>query len=193
MAEIHVVPYIEEKKVSLIVIGFVGSEPHALRNTLELYGYRVDTHWVGSKTQLIKILAGEIETHDTLILSCHGINEGIVIDGQAPLNMEEIRKYCNLKGKILISMGCLTGTRKFARAIMNVGASSYIAPEAEVDGNACLLFVNHLFYHTVNGDDLLTAYKNLMSLMMKVNYFVILIVKMYRGFKKNDCRFYRKF
>lgn len=141
------------------MIGSVGTEPEALRSTLEGFNYRVDTHWIGSKLEFIKIISGEIPTANDLILSCHGSDDGIIIDGEPALSINDIKKYGLLNGKSIVSLGCSTGRASYAESFLFAGASSYIAPREDIDGNACLLFAYHLIYFLKNGLSLKAAFQ----------------------------------
>ncbi|WP_010275476.1 hypothetical protein [Paenibacillus senegalensis] len=147
------VPYVEKENVSLVVVGFVGQEPEALRSTLEWFNYRVDTHWVGSKIELQKILKGEIPTRETIILCCHGDDDGILIDGEPTLTGEEIKSCCMITNKVIINLGCSTGKQHIADAFLHRRGLTYIAPVDDIEGNSSLLFAIHVFYYLANGDE----------------------------------------
>ena len=157
--EIHEVPYVEKRTISLIIIGFVGKEADALRSALEAYNYRVDTHWIGSKKELVKILQGHIPTFQTVVLIGHGSDDGILIDGEPTLNAEEIRLYCKIKDKVVVNMGCSTGKEHIAKSFINNGVKTYIAPIDDIEGSSSLLFTLHLFYYLSNGMELNEAVK----------------------------------
>lgn len=57
---------------------------------------------------------------------------------------EEIRKYINLTGKLILNLGCSTGNPAMAEAFSENNV--YIAPKDDVDGNSALLFTIQLFY-----------------------------------------------
>jgi len=153
------IPYIEKKMVSLIVVGYVGKEAEAIRSTLEYFNYRVDTHWIGSKNELKLIFSGGIKTNDILIICCHGSQDGFIIDGEPSFTVNEINDVSKLLDKIILSNGCLTGRQEISEAIIDCGASAYIAPTDYIDGNTSLLFINHLFYFLSKGDSLKEAYQ----------------------------------
>lgn len=145
------VPYVPKQNLSFVVTD--GSvESHALRYVLELYNYRVETHWVGSRKELIKILGGEIPTHNIVVLDCHGDEEGIIPGPDEPsIGAEELRKIVRLPGRLFVSLGCETGRPQLAESFLTGGCDHYIAPTEGIRGDATLFFGMHLFYYMANG------------------------------------------
>ena len=156
--KVYEVPYICKKQITLIVVGFVGKEAEAIRSTLECYNYKVDTHWIGSKKEIRMLLSGEIKSHEIIVISCHGSSDGILIDGEPPLTAREILKNSDLENKTILSTGCRTGKYDISKAIIDKGASAYIAPIADIDGDASLLFINHFFYFMNEEESIQQAY-----------------------------------
>lgn len=153
----HEVPFVEKKDVSLVVIDS-SLEATAIRDVLEAFNYRVTTHWVGSRKELIEILSGNIETSNTVILSCHGIEEGIYTPDEDPLTTEEIARTAKLAGKTVVNLGCLTGKSTYQEAFTNAGVTNYIGPSDYPSGNATLLYVITLFYGLSVGESLADAH-----------------------------------
>lgn len=169
--ENYTVPYVEKKTVSLLAVGHVGKEIEALRSTLEYFDYRVDTHLIGSKLEILKIMRGEIFTFDTIIISCHGDELGILMDFEPQLTYSEIEQNCKWEGKTIISTGCLTGTRHIAEAYISNGVVNYIAPTDYINGNSCLMFLYHLFYNLNNQTPLEIAVEKAKSFDTETNYY----------------------
>jgi hypothetical protein len=171
--KVYEVPYICKKQITLVVIGFVGKEAEALRSTLEYYNYRVDTHWIGSKKELRMILSGEIKSHGIIVISCHGSSDGILVDGEPPLTAKDILMNSDLENKTILSTGCQTGKYDISKAIIDRGASAYIAPIADIDGDASLLFINHFFYFMNEEESIRQAYQKAHSFDDKSRTFKI--------------------
>lgn len=134
-----------EKRTVTIVDVDDTLESAALRAVLENLNYRVTVHWTGSRKELLKIVGGEIETDEMVIVSCHGKPDGIQVPDEAPLSPEELGASGRLDGKTVISTGCVTGTPAFAEAFKKAGADHYVAPVDYPDGSAALAFVTNLF------------------------------------------------
>jgi hypothetical protein len=137
------IPYVEKQNLTLIAVGDV-LEATAVRATLEGLNYRTTTHWVGSRTELLKLLAGEIPTDNTVVLSCHGDEQGILVPDDPPSTDGDVRARAHLLGKTVINLGCLTAT--LAPAFHTAGTTHYIAPTNYPDGTAALAFVTNLFF-----------------------------------------------
>ena len=141
------IPLVNKKgPVSIIAVGD-SKEATALREALENFGYRVDMHWVGSRKEFLEILSGNIATNNTVILSVHGIEEGIYMPDEKAVSADDIAKIANLKDKTVINFGCITGKDNFVKSFIKNGkASVYIAPEDYPEGSAALLFGIVMFY-----------------------------------------------
>jgi hypothetical protein len=143
------VPFVPKETVSIVVIGSTGHEPFALRTMLEAFNYRVEIHWVGSRAEAVEILKGNIPTFPHLILSCHGDEaEGgcILVPDEPPLTAHDLRDILHLPGKIVLNLGCATGTPAFAESFRAGRCAAYIAPTDYVQGNSALFFAVHLYY-----------------------------------------------
>jgi hypothetical protein len=92
------------------------------------------------------LLAGEIPTDDTIVLSCHGDERGILVPEEPPVTQEDIRAHAHLPHKTVVNLGCLTGA--LAAAFRAAGTAAYIAPTDYPDGTAALAFVLNLFFLT---------------------------------------------
>ena len=144
------------KNILIVVFGNTGTEPEALRQTLECFNFFVATKYIGRPRDFIDILGNNLPFDpDCLILSCHGDNGQIVMpilgeevyekeEPQGNFSSEEIRKYINLTGKVILNLGCATGNPAMAEAFSENNV--YIAPKDDVDGNSALLFAIQLFY-----------------------------------------------
>ncbi len=138
------------------MIGNVGSEPEALRQSLENFGYFVAVQGMGRPNDFISLLNGELLFEpDYIILSCHG-EEGEIImpvlgeniygpdEPRGNMAAADIEKYLKIQGKVIINTGCMTGTEELGKAFSKQNV--YIAPKDYVEGTAALYFPISLFY-----------------------------------------------
>ena len=142
----HVVPWVKKQSITIVAVSDVGNEPHALRNVLEAFNYRVDIIWVGSRKEFIKILDGTIKTANYVILSTHGVDEGITIPDEDEISPSEIAEKGKLSGKVILNTGCTTGKKVYGDAfIKGAKAKAYIASTGAPSLPDVLIFTAHLF------------------------------------------------
>ncbi|WP_427895728.1 hypothetical protein ACQHIV_17890 [Kribbella sp. GL6] len=137
------IPYVAKSNLTIIALGDA-LEANAVRATLEGLNYRTTTHWIGSRTELAKLLAGDLPTDDTVVLSCHGDDGTILVPEEPPITADDLRTHGQLAGKTIINLGCETG--RLAPAFHAAGAAHYIAPSDAPDGTAALAFVTNFFF-----------------------------------------------
>ncbi len=142
--------------VLIAAVDGTGSEPEALRQMLEVFGFFVATKYVARPRDMIGILEDQLPFHaDYLIISCHGENGSILMpqlgeriyepdEPRGNFSVAEIERYCKLSGKTILNLGCTTGQSD----ISNVFArnNQYIAPTDYVAGNSALYFAVRFFY-----------------------------------------------
>jgi hypothetical protein len=160
-------------------------EVHAIRATLEYFGARVFTYWVGRPYDLIDILSGKdlYPNTDTIVLCFHGeegqlimpeLEESVYEPGEPKSNFgpEEIRRFARLAGKTVISTGCSAGNVETAQAFLDSGCEIYIGPNDYPDGNDALMFVLRLFYDLIqNNRSVKEAFQNAKSLDAEMDMF----------------------
>ncbi|MBB5979590.1 hypothetical protein [Kribbella solani] len=134
-----------KQNLTIVAVGDA-LEASAVRATLEGFNYRTTTHWVGSRAELLKLLAGEIPTDNDVILSCHGDDRGILVPDEPPITPAEVRDHAHLDGKTVINLGCRTGAGDLPDAFRSAGTAAYVAPIDYPDGSAALAFVNNLYF-----------------------------------------------
>ncbi|ERI09393.1 hypothetical protein HMPREF0083_02512 [Aneurinibacillus aneurinilyticus ATCC 12856] len=153
-------------------------EIQAIRATLECFGARVFTYWVGRPNDLIDIISGKdlYPNTDMIILCFHGdegqfimpeLEESIYELGEPKGNFgpEEIRRFAKLAGKTVISTGCSVGKLETAQAFLDSGCEVYIGPNDDPYGNDALMFVLRLFYDLIqNKRSVKEAFQNAKSL-----------------------------
>ncbi|GAA1579175.1 hypothetical protein [Kribbella karoonensis] len=137
------IPYVAKPNLTIIAIGDV-LEATAVRAALEGFNYRTTTHWVGSRAELVKLLSGDLPTDDTVVLSCHGDERGILVPEEAPITAVDLHTHAQFDGKTIVNLGCDTG--RLAPAFHAAGARHYVAPTDSPEGTAALAFVTNLFF-----------------------------------------------
>ena len=148
------IPYVEKQDLTIIAIADA-LEATAVRAMLEGLNYRTTTHWVGSRAEFLKLLAGEIPTDETVVLSCHGDEAGILVPDEPAVTASDIRDHATLPGKTVLNLGCLTAA--LAPAFQTAGTTHYIAPTDYPDGTAALTFTTNLFFLRAHGIPLAEA------------------------------------
>lgn len=143
------VPYVPKDTVTIVVVGD-SAEAIAFRASLEAMNYKVVLHHASSRKELLEVLSGNIPTDEKVILSCHGIEEGIYVPDEEPLGAKELGGIAKLTGKTFINLGCHTGSPEFQAAFKKAGVVHYIAPVDYPEGAATLVFAINLFYHLKN-------------------------------------------
>jgi hypothetical protein len=141
----HEVPFVPKDNVTILSIGD-SLEAITIRGLLESFNYRVTVHWIGSRRELLELLSGNIETSQKVIISCHGIDEGVVIPDEQVLGAAELAGIANLVGKTVVNLGCLTGSPAFVNAFKKAGVKEYIAPDDYPEGRATICFISNLFF-----------------------------------------------
>lgn len=148
-------------------------ETQAIRATLECFGARVFTYWIGRPNDLISVLSGEDLYADTdmIILSFHGdegkllmpeLGESVYEEGEprGDFGPDEVLRYAKLDGKIVFGNGCSLGDRALAEAFLDRGCRIYIGPDDYPDGSSALMFMLRLFYEMIqNGKSVREAYE----------------------------------
>jgi hypothetical protein len=142
---VNKVPYVEKQAVTIVAIDDP-TEPHAVRAMLEGLGYLVTVHGIGSREELLRILRGELRTEDTVVISGHGDEAGLLVPVEAPIGPAEVAQIGRLDGKTVINLACLGGTPEFAEAFKAAGVAHYIGPDDYPDFRDTLMFVSILFF-----------------------------------------------
>lgn len=142
--------------VLIAAVDGTGSEPEALRQMLEVFGFFAATKYVARPRDMIDILEDQLPFHaDYLIISCHGENGAILMpllgesiyeadEPKCNFSAEEIARYCKLSGKTILNLGCTTGQGDISGIFSKY--NHYIAPTDYVAGNSALCFAVRFFY-----------------------------------------------
>ncbi|HZG15258.1 MAG TPA: delta-aminolevulinic acid dehydratase [Candidatus Bathyarchaeia archaeon] len=137
-------------------------ETQAIRSTLEYFGARVFTYWIGRPNDFISVLSGQdiYNGTDMIILNFHG-DEGKFLmpelgadvyeesEPREDFGPDEILRYAKLNGKTVVSNGCSLGEETLARAFLDCGCKIYMGPKEYPDGNDALMFLIRFFYEII--------------------------------------------
>lgn len=161
------------KNVLIVAMGDTGSEPEALRQSLEVFGFFVGVRYIGRPRDLIEVLENSLLFRaDYIVLSCHGENGSIIMphlsdsiyeadEPKGNFSAEEIARHCKLSGVTILNLGCTTGQSDISRVFSK--SNHYIAPADYVAGNSALCFAVRFFYeiaqnkHSIHDAYLLAA------------------------------------
>ncbi|MFJ6391248.1 hypothetical protein ACIQJT_26970 [Streptomyces sp. NPDC091972] len=130
---------------------------HALRDGLEVFGIRVNHLRVGQPRHLVAALDGSRPIAPYVILSCHGDEGRILLEGVAeelaryqpfngPVGPDQVREHFRLPGSVTLVTGCDTGDPRLADAFLDAGAGTYIAPRGAPFGYASVFAPLFFFY-----------------------------------------------
>lgn len=149
-------------KVAIIVGSEVGNEYEAIRQCLEYFGISVRLIKIGRPADFISILNGKQSFQvDHLIFSFHGEKEAFVLPKLHPsvykkgelrknFGATQIEQYANFSGEMILTTACGLGSEAISEAFLKKGASTFIAPRDEIDGNTALLFIIRFYYELIN-------------------------------------------
>jgi len=143
-----------------------------LRSVLENFGIKVNRFPVGRAQHVVNVLSGEESTAPYVILAMHGDLNQLLLPSLAEeiaaterfnnaLTPEDLHTFVDLPGRIVISLGCETGTPELARAFLDHGCTCYIGPEGAPFGYASLFVPTFLFYELTEGRSLDEAVERL--------------------------------
>jgi len=137
-----------------------------IRGMLELYRLYVHMYYCCQKRNILDVLTGKIPKADYVVLVGHGAAPEEVARGGAITFMrpadeiegtwqevdfrlfpEDVPQFVNLKGRVVISLGCNSGHGPLARAFLDAGCRAYIGPAATIDQNSTTLFACTFFHY----------------------------------------------
>lgn len=151
-----------ELNVALVCGPDCDMDTNAIRSTLEYFGARVFTYWIGRPSDFMTVLSGEDLYPETnvIVLNFHGDEGKFVMpeleesiyeekEPRGDFGPNEIKRFTRLEGKVVIGNGCTLGSPELAEAFLNGGCSQYIGPNDDPYGNAALMFVLRFFYELI--------------------------------------------
>ena len=101
---------------------------------------------VATSYQLTDALCAAADEADLVVITCHGDDEGIILEELAPgvlgpdqpfearVGPEQIRARVRLHGQTVVATGCSLGTAEMARAFLGAGAGYYVAAAGDPEG-----------------------------------------------------------
>jgi len=128
-----------------------------IRSALEDFGIKVTLFPIGRAQHVVNVLSGEECTAPYVILAMHGDHNKLLLPSLAEeiaaterfndaLTPEDLSTFVNLPGRVVISLGCETGTPELARSFLDHGCTAYIGPEGAPFGYASMFVPIFLFY-----------------------------------------------
>lgn len=144
------------QNILIINLSDTGNEAESLRQVLEYMNFFVGMKNIGRPKDFMELLAGKAPFDpECIIISCHGDNGKIIMpelcesvyfkdEPKSSFSSEEITKFLNISGKIIVNLGCTTGGNDMAAAFS--ANNTYIAPCGYIEANAALFFTIKLFY-----------------------------------------------
>ena len=145
--------------VGIIDLQDTGKETEAIRQCLEYFGFQTITYLIGRPDDFVQIISGRnrLSLLNTLIISGHGADGQIIMpkldhsvyyedEIRCDFGKEEVINHAHFRKELIISTACTTGGKAFGAAMVQKGASAYIAPRDYVEGNASLAFITRFFY-----------------------------------------------
>ncbi|MGE6538694.1 delta-aminolevulinic acid dehydratase [Bacillus luti] len=147
-----------------LVVGFNSDlEAQSIRASLEYFGARVVTYWIGRPKDFVNVLSGKDLFNDiNYVIFCFHGEEGKFVmeelgediyeqdEPRGYFGSAEIYKYAKLHNTHIVNSGCTLGEQKLAESFLRSGAKSYIGSIDYVDGNAALMFTIRLFYGLIS-------------------------------------------
>lgn len=130
----------------------------AIRQLLELLHCVVVVHWIGTPSDLLKLLAHGTDVPRYLIIEGHGSEEGLYLGTYIPeidtsmlegeyLPPAVIEQQVNLAGCTVINLSCNGGAVPMAKAFLAGGVAGYIGCRVEPDAVATYIFLTNMFYN----------------------------------------------
>ena len=149
----------------------VESGQAALGPALEAFGLRVRRTAVGQARHLVAALS-EPPAADFVVLQCHGDEGAIVLPGLAEeveryqpfhgrISPADLRAFARFDGTVVVATGCDTGHPGLAGAVLDCGATAYIAPDGAPFAYASFVAPLLLFYELTKLRDLGEAVRHL--------------------------------
>lgn len=149
----------------------VESGQAALAAALEAFGLRVRRTAVGQARHIVAALS-DTPAADFVVLQCHGDEGAIVLPELAEeveryqpfhgrITPADLRAFARFDGTVVIATGCDTGHPDLARAVLDCGATAYIAPDGAPFAYASVVAPLLLFYEITEMRDLDEAVQRL--------------------------------
>src|SRR5215213_6091332 len=155
----------------VVLIDIESGYGSVLRSALETFGLRISRVPVGQARHLVQALS-EHAGQQFIILACHGDERSLVLPELAPelerhqpfhrrLSPDNLRSFARFNGAAVIATGCDNGHPALALAVLDCGASSYVAPDGAPFGYASFFAPLDLFYELTEQRSLAEAVSRL--------------------------------
>ncbi|MGH9225568.1 MAG: hypothetical protein ACRD2W_17685 [Acidimicrobiales bacterium] len=124
-----------------------------IRASLESMRIGVSLWSLANEKNARRVFGGENSGAPYVIVAMHGDSGRMILSPGDPtpgrtssFSMDEVREMLRVPGKVVIAVGCVSGTQEWADVFFDGGATDYIAPAAAPFAHAAPLFVSLLFY-----------------------------------------------
>ena len=130
----------------------------AIRSSLECMRIGV-RHWpIANEGIARSLLSGAEGDAPYVVLAMHGEHGQLLFLPNSPTSqmktsysVEELAGIVRLPGKVVVSVGCASGSPELAEVFLSGGASAYVAPVISPFGHAAPVFVTLLFFALTQG------------------------------------------
>ena len=130
----------------------------AIRSSLECMRIGV-RHWPIANEGIARgLFSGAEGDAPYVVLAMHGDHGRLLFLPSSPesgmktsYSVEELAGIVRLRGRVVVSVGCASGSPEFAEVFLSGGASAYIAPVISPFGHAAPVFVTLLFFALTQG------------------------------------------
>jgi hypothetical protein len=142
----------------------MGEIVSAVRPSLEAMRIGVVLWNLANEANVQRAFAGENCQAPYVIVAMHGdtgrmiLAPGATTPGfKSSFSVEEVRSMVRVPGKVVLGVGCASGTQEWADVFFEGGATDYIAPVSAPFAHAASVFTTILFYALTQGRDLAEA------------------------------------
>jgi hypothetical protein len=136
----------------------------ALRPSLEAMRIGVALWSLANDRNVRRVFAGEDSHAPYVIVAMHGDAGRMLLtpgagapDSKSSFSVDEVRSMVRVPGKVVLGIGCASGTQEWADAFFEGGATDYVAPISAPFAHAASVFTTILFYGLTQGRDLAEA------------------------------------
>jgi hypothetical protein len=142
----------------------MGEIVSAVRPALESMRIGVVLWSLANERNVRRVFAGENSGAPYVIVAMHGdtgrmlLAPGAATPGfKSSFSVDEVRSMVHVPGKVVLGVGCASGTQEWADAFFEGGATDYIAPVSAPFSHAASVFTTILFYALTQGRNLAEA------------------------------------
>lgn len=144
-----------------IIVIHDAKEASAIRSILEYFTIQIRMHYIGNVQHLISLFKAQDYLSKTIIISCHGDKEGLLIpelskeiEEKMPfhktLSAPNLLEMLNFNDSLVINTGCCLGKEEFAKSFIAKGVRTYIGATDYIEATTMLMFViNFAYFHFV--------------------------------------------